>query len=245
MTYVKSSPKSTPSQANELQDSLLALFDAIWNVILYAQVWNTSFQYFFHAFIFNPPQLFPFAPETILFCSKNKNIFCGPFTSSQGDRCEDVILHHWNQGSAAVEWKHRHIKLMLQKDTRAFTSQWSFCSVPSGTHHPPLLTSTARAEGKWLFTGYSSTRRATADTYAVPEVACFIFMQCMTESSWSSEVSQDLKSHPFKRSSLSMSILKAGALYRTYIAATFCTSKCRFTSPLCACCWAWGALETH
>lgn len=117
MTYVKSSPKSTPSQANELQDSLAALFDTIWNVILYAQVCNLmSFQHFFYACNFNPPLLFPFALKTILFCRKNKNISGCLFTSSQGDRCMDVILHHWNQGSAAVKWMHRHINLMLHKE---------------------------------------------------------------------------------------------------------------------------------
>lgn len=67
MTYVKSSPKSTPSQANELQDSLPAVIDAIWNVIPYAQVMIImSFQYFFYAFNCNPPHLFPFARKTVL-----------------------------------------------------------------------------------------------------------------------------------------------------------------------------------
>lgn len=60
-----------------------------------------------------------------------------------------------------------------------------------------------------------------ADTYAVKDMATFIFMQCMTESRWickgvwSSEVFQHLNSHPFKRSSVSKSILKTGALDRT------------------------------
>lgn len=200
MTYVKSSPKSTPSQTNELQDSLAALFDAIWNVILYAQVCNLmSFQHFFYACNFNPPHLFPSAPKTILFCGKNKNISGCLFTSSQGHRCMDVILHPRNQGSAAVKWMHRHIKLMLQKDVDAFTSQWSLRSVPWDSQHPPLLTSTARVEGKWLFTAYSSIQHATADTYAVQDMASFILMQCMTESSWPSEAFQDLNSNPFWR----------------------------------------------
>lgn len=58
-----------------------------------------------------------------LFCRKNKNISGCPFTSSQGDRCKDVNLHHWVQGSAAVEWMHRHFKLMLQNNICAFTAQ--------------------------------------------------------------------------------------------------------------------------
>lgn len=67
MTYIKNSPKSTWSQGNELQDSRPAVIDAIWNVIPYAQVMiMMSFQYFFYAFNFNPPHLFPFATKTIL-----------------------------------------------------------------------------------------------------------------------------------------------------------------------------------
>lgn len=75
MTHVKSSSKSTPSQANKLQDSLAALFDAIWNVILYAQVWNMmSFQYFFYAFNFNP-HLFPFASEQSFLQEKQEHLW--------------------------------------------------------------------------------------------------------------------------------------------------------------------------
>lgn len=126
------------------------------------------------------------------FCRRNKNIsvLCHPLKQMGG---KDLILHHWNQGSAAAEWMHRHIKLMVQKNIHTFASQWSLSSGPSGLQHPPLLASTAGVEGKWLFKGCSSTLRATADTHALQNTICF-FMQCMTEGSWSSESFQDLNS---------------------------------------------------
>lgn len=91
MTYVKSSPKSPPSQANELRGSLDALFGAIRNVIPWAQVWIMMyFQYFFH--------LFPSAPGTVLFCREHTNIPGCPSTVSQGDRRKDTILHTGSRG---------------------------------------------------------------------------------------------------------------------------------------------------
>lgn len=105
-----------------------------------------SFQYFFYAFNFNHPHLFPSAPKTITSCMKNKHIHRCPFTS-QGDRCKDVVSHHWNQRSAVVQWMHRHIKLMLQKYI-CMHLPLSDHSAPWGTQHPPLLASTARVERK-------------------------------------------------------------------------------------------------
>lgn len=113
------------------------------------------------SFMFLTLNLLTYETETTLFLRKNKNFSGCPFTSSLADRCKDVILQYWNQGSAAVEWM--HIKLMLQKDKCAFTSQQSLCLVPWGTQHPPLLPSSSRDEEKGLFTGYSSTQHATTD----------------------------------------------------------------------------------
>lgn len=89
------------------------------------------------SFMFLTLNLLAYETETTLFLRKNKNFSGCPFTSSLVDRCKDVILQYWNQGIAAVEWM--HIKLMLQKDKCAFTSQQSLCLVPWGTQHPPLL----------------------------------------------------------------------------------------------------------
>lgn len=98
-----------------------------------------------------------------------------------------------------------------------------------------LQTRTARVEGKWLFTVYSSIQYATADTYAVQDMASFIFMQCMTESSWSSEAFQDLNSNPFWRL---MPWTGLRSLPLSVLANT--------GSPdLSACYWILGALETH
>lgn len=129
-----------------------------------------------------------------VFCRRNKYIpvLCHPLKQMGA---KDLILHHWNQESAAAEWVHRHIKLMVQKNIHTFTSQWSLSSGPWGPQHPPLLVSTAGVEGKWLLTGCSSTHQAAADTHALQNTIC-IFMQCMTEDSWSSEGFQDLNSPP-------------------------------------------------
>lgn len=129
-----------------------------------------------------------------VFCRRNKYIpvLCHPLKQMGA---KDLILHHWNQGSTAAEWVHRHIKLMVQKNIHTFTSQWSLSSGPWGLQHPPLLVSTAGVEGKWLFTGCSSTHQAAADTHALQNTIC-IFMQCMTEGCWSSEGFQDLNSPP-------------------------------------------------
>lgn len=125
---------------------------------------------------------------------------------------KDLISHHWNQESAAAKWRHRHIELRVQKDIHTFTSQWSLSSVPWGLQPPPLLVSTARVEGKWLFIGCSSTRRATAGTHALQDAASCISMQCMTESSWSSEAFQGLNSRPLGKISVSKHVLKTGSL---------------------------------
>lgn len=135
-----------------------------------------------------------------VFCRRNKYMSGSPLPSSEA---KDLILHHWNQGSAAAEWMHRHIKLTVQKNIHTFTSQWALSSEPWGLQHPPLPVRMAREEGKWLFAGCSSTHHAAADTHAVQDAAPCIFMQCMTESSWSSEGFQDLNSHPFKKISVS------------------------------------------
>lgn len=139
-------------------------------------------QYSFYAFNFSPPHLFPFTPEQFSTGGISTSTVLCHLLKQMG--AKDLILHPCNQGSAAAEWMHRHIKLMVQKNIHTFTSQWSLSSGPWGLQH---TSSTARVEGKWLFTGCSSTHRAIAGTHAVQDAASCIFMQCMTESSWSSE----------------------------------------------------------
>lgn len=158
---------------------------------------------------------------------------------------KDLILHHWNQVSAAAEWMHRHIKLMVQKNIHALTSQWSLGSGPSCLQQPPLLVSTARVEGKWLFTACSSTHHATADTHTLQSTASCIFMQCMTEGRWSSEGFQDLNSLPFKKISVYKQILKTGSLLldRTQFTAAFCTQKCNSPALSGPAAEFWGLLE--
>lgn len=70
-----------------------------------------------------------------VFRRRNKYMSGSPLPSSQA---KDLISHHWNQGSAAAESMHRHIKLMVQKNIHIFTSQWPLSSEPWGLQHPPL-----------------------------------------------------------------------------------------------------------